>query len=435
MAADQDSGTLDSAAAWSAARVAPASGSGTLARIGPVLLLAAGDDPGRLEPLVDHVRMVAANGGEGRQLVRGFALQLATTNTDPPPFVALSPHGSGLAVFVSGDASVTVDGETVDGADTLAWAERLFRWPIASISGRLGSATATPAATDSPYDLRAGVIPAGGFSVLAGAGPVPAGEPVSLGKAAPAPALDEPPAPAPVPAPAPAPVEAPAPAEVAAEVAEPADLPLAPPGDRPVPGAVQPEVPRFESVLLDGPDAQADLDLGPLPIAGDHVHAELDPRVSLVNGVFCKNQHFNDPRVLFCGQCGINMVQQTPVLVQGGRPPLGVVVLDDGSVYQLDGNYLLGRDPDSDPRVRTGEFRSVPTQDQSQLISRVHARLELREWDVVLIDNNSTNGTFFLEPGDAHWRQLPPGGEQRLVPRTRIRIGNRSLAYDTTHQG
>ena len=117
MGADQDHGStdspsIDSTAAWTGARVVPAAGSGALARIGPVVLLAAGDDPARLEPLVDHVRMVAANGGEGRQLVRGFALQLATTNTDPPPFVALSPHGSGLAAFVCGDASVTVDGET-----------------------------------------------------------------------------------------------------------------------------------------------------------------------------------------------------------------------------------------------------------------------------------------------------------------------------------
>ena len=65
-----------------------------------------------------------------------------------------------------------------------------------------------------------------------------------------------------------------------------------------------------------------------------------------VRGVYCKNRHFNDPRQLFCAVCGINMVQQTPVLVNGVRPPLGVVVLDDGSVFQLDTPYLLGRDPE-----------------------------------------------------------------------------------------
>ena len=71
-----------------------------------------------------------------------------------------------------------------------------------------------------------------------------------------------------------------------------------------------------------------------------------------VRGVYCKNRHFNDPRQLFCAVCGINMVQQTPVLVNGVRPPLGVVVLDDGSVFQLDTPYLLGRDPSADERVQ-----------------------------------------------------------------------------------
>lgn len=451
---------LDSAAAWGAARCVPHPGSGALYRVGPVLLLAASSDLAELEPLLDHARMVAANGGEGRQLVRGFALQLATTNTDPPSFLALSPHGNGLAVFVCGDASVTVDGETLDGADSLAWVERLFRWPVDSVSGRLAGSTGDPV-TSGPFDLRAGSVPADAFTMLAGdprvipaveAAAMPAMAPqdgsasadadvpdtgpmLQKRPAAPAPA-EEPGTPTPAPSAQQAAPPPPAPPAPAVPDAWPADQPV--PGGRPVPGRPVPGEPfqprRFESVLLDDPDAEEDLDLGPLPIPGDHVHQELDPRVSLVSGVYCKNNHFNDPRVLFCALCGINMVQQTAVPVQSGRPPLGVVVLDDGSVYQLDGDYLLGRDAESSA-VQQPELRAITIDDQSQLISRVHARLELRGWDVILVDNNSTNGTFFLEPGDQAWRQLPPGAEHRLMPRTRIRIGNRSLAYDTGHQG
>jgi FHA domain len=402
--------SIDSGADWAAARCVPGAGTGTLVRLGPVLLLADSADVARLEPLLDHAQMVAANGGEGRQLVRGFALQLATTNTDPPAFLAISPHASGLAVFISGDAVVTVDEETLDGADSLAWVERLFRWPIGRVEGRVGSGTTARGSAASPFDLRAGSVPADAFTMLPGSVlAVPATDSV---------------------------VEAATPPDGALSLDKPADPVAAPQPDRPVPPPLDVHVPvEHRSVLLDGPEAEEELDLGPLPIPGDRVHQEQDPRVSLVNGVFCKNNHFNDPRVLFCAVCGINMVQQTPVLVQSGRPPLGVVVLDDGSVYQLDGDYLLGRDPDSDRRVAGGEFRSIPIQDQSQLISRVHARLELRGWDVVLIDNNSTNGTFYLEPGDQNWRQLPPAGEQALIPRSRIRLGNRSLAYDTTHHG
>ena len=128
------------------------------------------------------------------------------------------------------------------------------------------------------------------------------------------------------------------------------------------------------------------------------------------------------------------MVQQTPVLVDGTRPPLGVIVLDDGSVFQLDISYLLGRDPDSDDLVRSGEYRGIQLSDTQNMISRIHARLELRNWDVVLADNASTNGTFFAVADSAEWTRLPKNGEQALTPGTRVRVGNRTLAFNT-HRG
>ena len=125
------------------------------------------------------------------------------------------------------------------------------------------------------------------------------------------------------------------------------------------------------------------------------------------------------------------MVQQTPVQVSGPRPPLGVIVLDDGAVFRLVGDYLLGRDPETDGRVQSGQFRGVPVIDTSHQISRVHARLELRGWDIVLIDNSSTNGTFVNPPNTDGWTRLPVGGEHVLVQGTRVRIGHRTLAYNT----
>ena len=118
----------------------------------------------------------------------------------------------------------------------------------------------------------------------------------------------------------------------------------------------------------------------------------------------------------------------------GLRPPLGVIVLDDGAVFQLDSDYLLGRDPASDERVRSEEVRGMPIKDQSNQISRVHARLELRGWDAVLIDNESTNGTFMNLPKTADWHQLTSGGEHVLIQGTRVRIGHRTLAFNT-HAG
>ena len=209
--------------------------------------------------------------------------------------------------------------------------------------------------------------------------------------------------------------------------------PAGAPAGRPLPPAQPDEQIQFQSVLIGEMD---DDDFEPLPLVDDvSVIQEAGgaPREE-VRGVYCKNRHFNDPRQLFCAVCGINMVQQTPVLVNGVRPPLGVVVLDDGSVFQLDTPYLLGRDPNADERVLGGDFRGLPIIDQSNQVSRVHARLELRGWDVVLIDNNSTNGTFIHVPKTPDWQRLQPGGEHILVQGTRMRIGHRTLAFNT-HAG
>ena len=76
----------------------------------------------------------------------------------------------------------------------------------------------------------------------------------------------------------------------------------------------------------------------------------------------------------------------------------------------------------------------MPVQDTSNQISRVHARLELRGWDVVLIDNASTNGTFINPPKTEGWQRLPSGGSHVLAQGTRVRIGHRTLAFNS-HAG
>jgi hypothetical protein len=433
---------IDAPDAWVGATLTPGAGSGTLARIDRVVLLVGSTDPDQVQPLLEQAELVAANGGQGRQLVRGFALQLSTGG-DQPPFVALAPHDTGMAVFVQGDtATVTINGERISGADSLAWVERLVPWPIQQLE-----ASVDPSAGPGGglFRLSGGVIPAGGFAITATEAawaPVPAESVEAAPVVQQAPVAEQPPrvaeqrAPAsvvetPAPASPPQPPPPPTPAEPMAAV------PTPPPAaaDRPTPAMPEDEHGHFDSILLSDVEEEA---VQPLPIVSElkDVSQVADPAVSVeeVRGVYCKNRHFNDPRQLFCAVCGINMVQQTPVLVNGTRPPLGVIVLDDGAVFQLDSDYLLGRDPGADDRVRREEMRGIPIQDQSNQISRVHALIELRGWDPVLIDNQSTNGTFVNPPKTANWQRLPSGGEHVLTQGTRVRIGNRTLAFNT-HAG
>ncbi|MBM7515760.1 FHA domain-containing protein [Nocardioides nitrophenolicus] len=391
---------------WTAATVVPGPGGGTLARFGPVVLLVGSDDPDVVRPYLEHAEMVAANGGQGRQLVRGFALMLSTAVDQSPGFAAIAPHTTGLAVFVDGDVVVRVDGEEISGAGSLAWVERLIPWPVTSVSASLPGVVAP--ADGSSYRLDGGVVPAGSFAVPSGDGtPAEPVRPATQVRAAPEPVVEP--------------------------VVEPEIPVVAPVAGRPLPPAPADEQVSFQSVLMSEVDEDLD-DFEPLPIVEDAAQVHDDHAHAQVRGVYCKNQHFNDPRVLFCGICGINMVQQTPVLVNGPRPPLGVIVLDDGAVFQLDTPYLLGRDPAPDERIVSGEFRPLPIIDQSNQVSRVHARLELRGWDVVLHDNNSTNGTYVHLPKTPDWVRMPPGSEQVLVQGTRVRIGHRTLAFNT-HAG
>ncbi len=418
---DSHSHSIDSPDAWAGADLAPGAGSGTLARFGRVVLLVGSADPDHVAPLLEQAEMVAANGGQGRQLVRGFALQLSTAAEDQPPFVALAPHDTGLAVFVHGDAAaVTINGERISGADSLAWVERLVPWPIDALEATVDAAVGPVGAL---FRLTDGVVPAGGFAVSGAHDHGPAMIPVDSVEAPPvveqrAPASVEAPAPASEPAP-PTPPPAPAP-------------PVTPMADRPTPAMPEDDLGHFDSVLLSQVQEDAPT---PLPVVSELVNVSqvVDPAVVVeeVRGVYCKNRHFNDPRQLFCAVCGINMVQQTPVLVAGLRPPLGVIVLDDGAVFQLDSDYLIGRDPAADERVRSEEVRSIAVQDQSNQISRVHARIELRGWDPVLIDNDSTNGTYVNPPKTADWVRLPTGGEHVLTQGTRVRVGHRTLAFNT----
>ena len=432
---DSHSHPIDSPEAWAGADLAPGAGTGTLARLGRVVLLVGSTDPAQVAPLLEQAELVAANGGQGRQLVRGFALQLSTASEDQPPFVALAPHDTGLAVFVQGDAAaVTINGERISGADSLAWVERLVSWPIDALEATVDAAGGPGGAI---FRLTDGVVPAGGFTVSGAHDHGPAMVSVDAEPAVePEPPVVEPEPPVveqgePVAEP-PAPASPPAPPPPPAAAAPP---PPTPAPDRPTPAVPEDDMGHFDSVLLSQVQEDAPV---PLPVVSELVNVSqvVDPAVVVeeVRGVYCKNRHFNDPRQLFCAVCGINMVQQTPVLVDGLRPPLGVIVLDDGAVFQLDSDYLLGRDPASDERVRSEEVRSIAVQDQSNQISRVHARIELRGWDPVLIDNESTNGTFVNPPKTADWLQLPSGGEHVLTQGTRVRIGHRTLAFNT-HAG
>jgi len=99
----------------------------------------------------------------------------------------------------------------------------------------------------------------------------------------------------------------------------------------------------------------------------------------------------------------------------------------------VDENYLLGREPDVDERVRTGQLRPLVIFDTSGVISRRHAEIRLEDWDVLLLDCGSANGTLVAERDAAEWSALVPGQPIRMLPSMQVRIGERSFVFESLH--
>jgi hypothetical protein len=150
----------------------------------------------------------------------------------------------------------------------------------------------------------------------------------------------------------------------------------------------------------------------------------------LVEGVSCKYGHFNDPALRYCQRCGISMAQLTEVSRLGPRPPLGVLLLDDGTTLRLDTDYVVGQEPETDPDVVTGRARPVRMVG-SRGVSRRHIRVSLSGWSVRILDLHSANGTYVQQPDAPEAERLAPGVPVVVRPGTRVELGRRWLRYES----
>ncbi len=150
-----------------------------------------------------------------------------------------------------------------------------------------------------------------------------------------------------------------------------------------------------------------------------------------VLGVLCTTGHFTNPTMAACIVCGIPMDQQTLVMRERPRPPLGLLVLDDGTAVGLDVDYVVGREPQADPEVIAGTVRPLRITDVEGVVSRRHLRLVLVGWDVTVVDLGSANGTTVDLAGDPQRHQLAPNRPMVIHPGAQITIGRRWLRYES----
>jgi FHA domain len=149
----------------------------------------------------------------------------------------------------------------------------------------------------------------------------------------------------------------------------------------------------------------------PGPAAGTTPPDSIGP---VVPALICASGHVNPPSIAACRRCAAPL---PPDPVPVPRPVLGVLRLSLGDVITLDRGVLMGRNPQSDFAGPDGEERPhvVKLPAAGGDISRMHLRVTLDGWHVLVTDLNSTNGTLVTLPGREP-RHLRPGEPTLIQP-------------------
>jgi hypothetical protein len=381
----------------------PLAGRGLIARRGGLIALSDGLDSGP-DPLLAALDAVADSGGDGHALVLA-AMRAARERGGRPGWACAGvTFGGEVAVLAHGEAAalVSVDGgpETeVTASGSMIPVARTVTGAVVTVRLVIG-ATAVP---DRRLWLDAGTVFGGGVVLTVSQEKSPS--PISNGPYA-----------------TPLPTARPA-AEQAAENA----VPQAGDAESWFRAQARPSGPTMRITESDGAST-----LGPPepPIADiSTMRLErlgvVEPVV--VDGALCARMHFNAPDAMFCRDCRVSMREVTTISRRQPRPPLGVLLVDDGRGYPLDRDYVIGREPLLDGDVAAGRATPLPVTDAEGSVSRLHLRVSLVGWRVEVRDLGSANGSVLYRADGP--RTLAPVDAVVLDPGARVGVGRRSVQF------
>jgi hypothetical protein len=192
-----------------------------------------------------------------------------------------------------------------------------------------------------------------------------------------------------------------------------------------------PQAPPAEQSVA-APDAEA---APAAPGPGSAVaQAGADDQSDWVLGIRCPLDHHNHPNAGYCSQCGRKMgINATAVLVKGPRPPLGLLLLDDGGAIPIATDLLIGRDATTHPEVADGSRQAVLLTDSSNVVSRHHLAITLQDWTITVADLGSANGTLLINAQTGAVHRLQPNVPVAMDAGDRLQIGPRILQLELHH--
>ncbi|TDB96427.1 hypothetical protein [Actinomadura sp. 7K534] len=143
----------------------------------------------------------------------------------------------------------------------------------------------------------------------------------------------------------------------------------------------------------------------------------------LVDGGMCGHGHLGSPGSRYCGTCGRPLQQPNGTRILGRRPPLGVLIFDDGTMHVLDGEVRLGLVEETGA-LTAGHREEIPA-------ASALADVRTSGWRTGV---SSEVHRIALElPGGGH-ADVAPGEVAWLVPGAEFTIGPYRIRYESPYQ-
>lgn len=424
-------------------------GQGMVARFGEIAVWAGPQcSPALQAHLVAEARKNAQAHLGGEQVANSLISVLQRGDPEPhAPFAVIGPGAGGLLLFLHGPVQAWDSGRWLAPQPVPGWMTAPIARPWPLIVLPYGASPPPQSPQGNPFDLVTGVVPGSGFVMLrppsAPASGLAAATTTGSG------ATTSPAAQGLAGSPTPAAggtlsgTSSPPPSLSGSQAAGASSATLEGTSPGPAGGAQAASTSAVAAPSFQAGGGQMPPGPAPVPVVDlRNLLVPLSPPLPLssalgsgagerpeASGVYCERGHFNHPGSSRCARCGRPIAPGAPAAT-GPRPPVGILLADDGSVWELDKTYLIGADPSSDPEVQAGNSRSIALRaGANHTMAPVQAELRVSGWNVYLVDRGAPGGTYWQGPSGQGWAQLSPNEQKELPAGSHLSCGGRVLTY------
>ncbi|MEV6557755.1 FHA domain-containing protein [Nocardia sp. NPDC051756] len=410
-----------------------AQGHGLVARFGGVVVYLAGETAST-DRILGAIEAVAEVEHPGAALAQRLAAVVFGGTSETPPFGVVAPTDDGTLILLRGPVFAEINGaegtRRLDGARAFTWVDEIVREPLRRIT--VGTDTGTPLKALPRTDLRAGVVPGGGFVLNAALR--------RAGKAAKSSSTARPSAPTSTTEPAPTAAAgfAATPEPTGADEAVDSPTSVAPAvGDTST--SAKSSTARASSVTrsASAPSATQSAAAGSSATSSsttlhpkESARPRARPRPPIGNRPAADRQlawsQTRQPEPVALHKTSADRVRLVRPVAEQDQA-VGTLILENGTAFPLDRPYVIGRGPQADDAVRSATAEPIVIQ-RDRHVSRVHAYVSVDRGKVFVRDATATSGTFIAPPGADQWTRIGTSPTE-LPPGWSVRISERVITY------